>query len=187
MVFSLKYITKQKFMKKTLNSFGLILLTGTLLLAACTKSKDNSGVTTLNVRLTDAPADYSEVNIDIQEIRVKYSDDQSDTGWQTLKTNAGIYNLLDFQNEKDTLLASGQVTAKTVQQIRAILGADNTIKVGDAIYPLTIPSGSESGLKLMVNKKLNMSLETIVLDFDALLSIKEENGRYMLRPVLKLK
>lgn len=174
-------------MKKTFNISAIILLSGVLFLTACTKSKDNQGDTTLNVRLTDAPTDYNEVNIDIQEIRVKFSDDQSDNGWQTLKTHAGVYNLLDFQNEKDTLLASGQVTAKSVQQIRAVLGTNNSIKVGDVVYPLTIPSGSESGLKLMINKNLNLSLETIVIDFDALLSIKEENGNYKLRPVLRIK
>lgn len=173
-------------MKTIMNLSNLLLVTGVLLFTACTKENKNS-TTTLNVRLTDAPADYAEVNIDIREIRVKFSDEQSDSGWQTLKTNAGIYNLLDFQNEKDTLLASGQVTQNSVQQIRAILGSDNSIKVGNVVYPLTIPSGSESGLKLMVNKRLNMSLETIVLDFDALLSIQEEDGKFMLRPVLKLK
>lgn len=175
-------------MKKTPNVFTLILLfAGVLFLNACTKSKNNQGTSKLDVRLTDAPADYSEVNVDIQEIRVKFSDDQSDNGWQTLKTNAGIYNLLDFQNEKDTLLASGQVSSNSVQQIRAILGSNNSIKVGDVVYPLTIPSGAESGLKLMVNKKLDQPLSTIVIDFDALLSIKEENGSYKLRPVLHMK
>lgn len=173
-------------MKTILNLSNLLLVTSVLFFASCTKENKNNE-TKLNVRLTDAPADYAEVNIDIQEIRVKFSDNQSESGWQTLNTHAGVYNLLDFQNEKDTLLASGQVNANSVQQIRAILGTNNSIKVGNIVYPLTIPSGSESGLKLMINKKLNLSLETIVLDFDALLSIKEENGKYMLRPVLKMK
>lgn len=172
-------------MKNTIN-LSLILLSGALLFSACLKENKNSS-TTLNIRLTDAPADYTEVNIDIKEIRVKFSDDQSGSGWQALKTNAGIYDLLDFRNGADTLLATGQVTAQSVQQIRAVLGENNSIKVGNVVYPLTIPSGAESGLKLMVNKKMDVSLATITLDFDALLSIKEEKGKYMLRPVLKMK
>lgn len=155
--------------------------------SACTKSNDTENGSTLHVRLTDGPADYSEVNVDIKEVRIKFNAEQNENGWQTLQTNAGIYNLLDYQNGKDTLLASGSVIAKSVQQIRLILGTDNSIKVGTEVFPLTIPSGAESGLKLMINKNLNQSQDTLIVDFDALLSIKEENGGFKLRPVLKIK
>lgn len=174
-------------MKTSLIFLSLSLFSAILFLTACSKSNDSKKSTTLNVRLTDGPADYVEVNVDIKEIRVKFTGDSNDDGWQTLQTHAGVYNLLDYQNGKDTLLATGTVRANSVQQIRFILGADNSIKVGTEVYPLTIPSGAESGLKLMINKKLNQSLENLIVDFDALLSIKEENGHYKLRPVLKLK
>ncbi len=166
---------------------SFLLLSGALFLTACSKSNDGQNSTTLNIRLTDGPADYTEVNVDIKEIRVKFNDDSNEDGWQTLQTHSGIYNLLNYQNGKDTLLATGTVNASFVKQIRFILGPDNSIKVGTKIYPLTIPSGAESGLKLMINKKLGQSLENLIVDFDALLSIKEENGGYKLRPVLKLK
>ncbi|HET7119042.1 MAG TPA: hypothetical protein VFI29_21295 [Hanamia sp.] len=48
--------------------------------------------------------------------------------------------------KKDTLMASGQVTAKSVKQIRPILGTNSSIKAGDVVYPLTVPSSSKSGL-----------------------------------------
>ncbi|HET9277454.1 MAG TPA: DUF4382 domain-containing protein, partial [Flavitalea sp.] len=65
---------------------------------------------------------------------------------------------------------------------------NNTIKVNDAVFPLTVPSGSESGLKIKINKKLNAAIETLIIDFDAALSIHEEGtGDYKLRPVLKIK
>ncbi len=53
--------------------------------------------------------------------------------------------------------------------------------------PLTIPSGSESGLKIKVNKELNATLNTLIIDFDAALSINKEADGYKLRPVLKVK
>ncbi|MEO6134884.1 MAG: DUF4382 domain-containing protein [Ginsengibacter sp.] len=174
-------------MKKSLIVLSLVVLSGTLFLTACKKDNNEKNSTTVNVRLTDQPADYAEVNVDIKEIRVKFTDESSDDGWQTLPTHAGIYNLLDYQNGKDTLLATGIVIANSIQQIRFILGSDNSIKVGTQVYPLTIPSGAESGLKLMINKKLSQSQENLIVDFDALLSIKQENGSYKLRPVLKLK
>ena len=67
------------------------------------------------------------------------------------------------------------------------MGSDNTVVVGGKPFPLTIPSGSESGLKIKVSKKLNAALETIIVDFDAALSINLEAGGYKLRPVLRIK
>jgi len=177
---------KNKFMKKNLQLFGLLFLSASLVFTACSKDNKN-GTSTLNVRLTDAPAAYSEVNVDIKEVRVKFEDDSTDNGWQTLNTKAGIYNLLAFQNGVDTLLATGAVSAKTVKQIRFVLGANNSILVDGLTFPLTVPSGAESGLKININKNLTQPFENIVIDFDALLSIKLEAGDYKLRPVLKVK
>jgi len=150
---------------------------------ACKKDASQS---TLALRLTDFPGDWEEVNIDLKEIKVKFDNDT--TQWQTLETKAGIYNLLGLQNGIDTLIAQGIFpTTFTVKEIRLIVGADNTIKTNGATFPLTIPSGAETGLKIKVNKKLQENLETILIDFDAALSIKEEVDGFKLRPVLRMK
>lgn len=141
----------------------------------------------LHVRLTDAPADYDSVNIDLREIRIKSNNDVSDEGWQTLETNAGIYDLLSYQNGNDTLVAQGFIDLRNIQQIRLVLGGRNTIVVDGVSYPLTIPSGSESGLKIMLNKVVAQPADTVILDFDALLSVKEESDGFKLRPVIKVK
>jgi hypothetical protein len=149
---------------------------------SCTK--DNSGNTDLSVKLTDAPAAFDAVNVDVREVRVNFRDDS--TGWINLNTNAHVYNLLALQGV-DTLLASGTVTAGNLKQIRLILGTDNSIVVGGISYPLMIPSGSESGLKININKKISEGSDSLVIDFDAALSVKLEPGGYKLRPVIKLK
>lgn len=141
----------------------------------------------LHVRLTDAPGDYDSVNIDLREIRIKSNSDASDEGWQTLETNAGIYDLLSYQNGNDTLVAKGLIDLKNIQQIRLVLGDRNTIVAEGVSYPLTIPSGAESGLKIMLNKVIAQPADTVILDFDALLSIKEENDSFKLRPVITVK
>ncbi len=161
-----------------------VLLAGTLSFFSC-KKDNTSGTSNLQVRLTDAPAAFDRVNVDIKEVRVNFRDDS--IGWITLNTNAAIYNLLGLQNGVDTLLATGTVQTGTIKEIRLILGSNNTIVVGGVLFPLTIPSGSESGLKIKVGKKLNATLETLLIDFDAALSIKLEGGGYKLRPVLKIK
>jgi hypothetical protein len=149
-------------------------------------NKDGNTTTDLRIHLTDAPYNASEVNVDIQQVRVNFRDDS--TGWVDLETNAGIYNLLDFQNGIDTVIAQTVVPTGTVKEIRFVLGTQNSIMIDSNVYPLTIPSGASSGLKLKLNKKLNAHLDSLVIDFDAALSIFQEGtGDYHLKPVLKIK
>ena len=175
-------------MKRKLLIFSAILFTASVVFISCSKD-NNQGTSTLNVRLTDNPTAYEQVNVDIREVRVKFSDDTlSNSGWVTLTTYPGIYNLLAYQNGIDTLLGTGVFPTQVVKEIRFVLGPNNTIKDAGVVYPLTIPSGSESGLKLKINKALHATLETIIIDFDAALSVtKEGTGDYKLRPVLRIR
>lgn len=175
-------------MKKNIFFLACILISGAMVITSCTKDNTEAGSSTLHVRLTDAPTSFDAVNIDIREVKVKFSDDStSSDGWFTLTTFPGIYNLLAYQNGVDTLLATGVFPMQVVKEIRFILGPNNTVVDAGVIYPLTIPSGSESGLKLKINKSLAATLETIVIDFDAALSVRQEgNGDYKLRPVLRI-
>lgn len=165
-----------------------LMITGLVVINACSKEAGNSagGTTELKIKLTDNPYNASEVNVDIQQVRVNFSNDSS--GWVNLNTNAGIYNLLALQNGVDTVLAIGTVPTGTLKEVRFVLGSNNSIKIDSTVYPLTIPSGSESGLKIKLNKALNASFDTLLIDFDAALSIiKTGAGDYKLKPVLKIK
>ena len=154
---------------------------------ACSKDDDKS--TDLRIRLTDNPYNATEVNVDIEQVRVKFNDDDKDEeGWTNLDTRAGVYNLLDLQNGVDTLIASALVPTRPLKEIRFVLGNDNSIRINDVLYPLTIPSGSSSGLKIKLNKSLREGIDSVLIDFDAALSIIQEGtGDYKLKPVLKIK
>jgi len=164
--------------------FFAILISMISLVFSCKKDENS---TKLTVLLTDGPIDAQEVNVDIKEVRINFRDDS--TGWTTVQTNAKVYDLLKLQNGVTNPLAVGTYpTTNTVKEIRFILGYNNTIKVKDVVYPLTIPSGGDSGLKIKVGKQLANSLDSLIIDFDAALSISEESaGNYKLKPVLKLK
>lgn len=166
------------------NQFFLVLsLSVAGLFAACNKENDNS---TLQVMLTDNPALYQEVNIDLVGVSVKLSKDT--TKWVELQPVAGVYNLLGLQNGVDTLIGTLILPTSVVKEIRLVLGPNNTIKENGITYPLRIPSGAESGLKIKINKKLEATLETLIIDFDAALSIRQDGpGNYKLLPVLKIK
>jgi hypothetical protein len=135
------------------------------------------------VHLTDAPGNFTEVNIDIQSVLVKTSNGSE----IELNVNPGVYNLLDFQNGVDTLIATGTLDSSSVSQIRLILGKNNSVLVDSVQYPLEVPSGSQSGLKLQVHHVLKAGVAYhVTLDFDANKSIvKTGNGRYKLKPVIR--
>lgn len=148
--------------------------------------KDDIGLTQIQIRLTDEPIDAQEVNIDLKKVIIK---GDGETEEFELTTNAGIYNLLDFQNNVDTMIANATLDMEKITEIRFVVGDSNSIMVDDIMYDLTIPSGSQSGLKLKVNLEVgSYSIVELLVDFDAEKSVKKQgNGVYKLHPVLKLR
>jgi len=138
----------------------------------------------LEIRLTDAPGDYQQVNIDLQQVRVKLDED---SGWVDLKTNEGIYDLLTLQNGIDTLIVSDEISGEKVKEVRLVLGSENTVMKDSVLHSLKTPSAQQSGLKIKLNKTLGIdSTNVIMLDFDADASVVElGNGGFNLKPVIK--
>ncbi len=171
-------------MKKLALATIAIAVISTVTFISC--KKESSSGYKFAVHLTDAPAAFEEVNVDIREVKVKLNDDSS--GWVSLTTNAGVYNLLGLQNGIDTLLATGILPTNFVKEIRLYLGSDNTVKVGGQIFPLAMNSGDHQKLMIKVNKKISAAVDSLIIDFDAGLSIHQQgNGTYRLQPVLKIK
>jgi hypothetical protein len=163
----------------------LLLLTAVvgIVLYSCDSDDSDSGNYVYKVRMTDAPGPYDEVNIDLQAVEVTGSNGQT----VTLNTTAGMYNLLDFSNGADTLIAVSTLADSRVEQVRLILGPNSTVVIGGVTYPLSTPSAEQSGLKLQVHQDLAADIENeVLIDFDANASIIETgNGTYKLRPVLR--
>lgn len=151
-------------------------------LAACSKNEKQVPIKLL---LTDNPAAYDSVNVHIKSIQVKIN--QDDAGWTTIQSKDTTVNLLDLQNGVTMVLAQDNVPDGVLKEVRLILGPDNYVVVNGTKYPMQTPSAESSGLKIKIDKELNETLNTFTLDFDAALSVKEENGSYKLMPVIKLK
>jgi hypothetical protein len=162
------------------------VLTLLILLMACESNDEQTA--TLNVRLTDAPGDFQEVNIDIQGVEVHNELGEQTSGWKPLAIEQGVYNLLELTNGVDTLLATDELPAGKVSQIRLILGSNNTVMIDNTLRALSAPSALQSGLKLNVNADLKAGVTyTILLDFDAARSIvRLPTGAYSLKPVIRL-
>lgn len=164
--------------KTTVIAFIFMALT-----TSCNKDKKNYGK--MVVRMTDAPADFTEVNVEIKEVQVHYADH----GWYTLRTNTGIYNLLLLQNDVTEVIAEEEeLKLGKITQMRLILGQKNTVAIQDTIYPLELSSQHETGLKLNTNVHIIANKEVdLLLDFDAEKSvIIEGNGSFKLKPTIKI-
>lgn len=165
-----------------------LAIVSAFILTSCDKNNDNdnkTGKATVQLMLTDAPALYDAVNIDVQEIQLHNETD----GWVSVPLdNPGVYNLLEFSNGLDILLGTVEMPDGILSQVRLVLGSENSIVVDGETYPLTIPSGSTSGLKFNVHQVLQGGYTyRFWIDFDAARSIhKTGNGVYMLKPVVRM-
>lgn len=180
-------------MKKIL----MLVLVAMVIFTGCNRSENENGVGRLSVRLTDVPGDYDTVMVDIEQLFVHVTgEDSSEWVELELEINDPI-NLLDLTNDKDTLLAELDFPVGKISQMRMVLGDDNSVTVeGETVgenttyttYPLETPSALQSGLKFNIHAEIQEGVTyRMWIDFDASRSIvKRGNGSYALKPTIKV-
>jgi hypothetical protein len=130
-------------------------------------SSTNVGETgELRLFLTDAPAAYDSINITFSEISAHL-----DSSWITVVTDPITYNLLELNNGTFEVLGAADVPAGHYTQIRIKIAAAE-ISVNGEVYPLAVPSGAQTGLKLGPEFTIEAgSAYELMVDFDASRSI----------------
>ena len=127
-----------------------------------------------------------------------------DSGWKVLATSNTTYNLLELQNGVEVALGEGNLTVGHYTQIRLVLGTEadegnNTLELphefpnyvidnNGEIAELTVPSGFQSGIKLIKGFDVQADVTTeLTLDFDADKSVSLTNdGTYKMKPTIKI-
>jgi len=153
---------------------------------SCRKSMYDSR---MQIKMTDAPANYQSVFIDLQKVMVHY-EGKPEGKWMELQSNPGIYDLLTLRNNVNVVIANDEhMPMGKVSQIRLVLGPNNSVVVEGTTFALKIPSSEESGLKINVHETIRRNdLIIITLDFDAEASVNlSGNGEYIMKPVIKVK
>ena len=181
-------------MKKATLNFRIFSLASLLCLfiTSCSSNDDNGSAQTskVTVRMTDAPGDYDEVNVEVLDVKIKSTSETGEDGWVSIgNITPGIYNLLDLTGGVNVLLADNEVPSGFLGQIRLILGEHNTVKKDGVTYPLKTPSAQQSGLKLKVNQTLTGGVTyDFLLDFDVEHSVVVETGSggFNLHPVIRV-
>lgn len=170
---------------------GIVLIT--LIAVSCNDiNSGEPGKARLDVSLTDAPANYQEVNVDVQGLRIHYTPDgdtaDGDGQWIDLPVEPMTVDLLELTNGVDTLLASAELEPGSYKELRLILGDENTVTVDSVTHDLKVPSGQQSGYKIKLKTELEEGDDIeVVVDFDAGRSVHKagNSGKYILKPVLK--
>lgn len=172
----------------------LMSLLPALLLVFFTGCKDNptapatGGSGQIQMYMVDAPAAYDGVFIDVKAVEVHKSGSDSTSGWVTLNSTEKTYNLLDLQNGAQAVLGDTALDAGHYTQIRLILGSNNYITVGAVKYNLTVPSGSQTGVKLTHEFDIQANTTySLTLDFNAAQSVVATgNGKFLLKPTIRI-
>lgn len=183
-------------MKTNFSVLTSALALGAMLsLTGCGNDNDNSGQAKLQIRLTDAPGDFRAVTLDVRSIELHLKPENDPNGWQTLPFTPQTLNVLEYVNGRSALLVDTDFDPGTPQEIRLVLGPNNTVTNRNGqTYALKTPSGQSSGVKLKlqnVNLAAGQSYQ-LLLDFDVAKSIVERgngnnpNERYLLKPVIRV-
>jgi len=158
----------------------------------------------LKVSLTDAATDqYNAVYITVDSIEVHMSNAPEDS-WQTVATPQKTINLLDLMNGVREEFNLATLPAGHYTQVRLHLGntpdsginilshshpfANYVIDTTNTVYELKVPSGFQSGVKIVHPFDVNANSTTeLILDFDASASVViTGSGKYLLKPTIKI-
>lgn len=171
------------------------------LLTACGSGTGGGSSATMNLGVTDGPVDSaSAVVVSFTGVEL-----QPSGGGQSVTVNFGTpktIDLLQQQNGNEAALLNGaSVPAGNYDWIRLMVNvaADGTaansyIEINGAQYPLIIPSGAETGLKLVQGFAMTANqVANFTIDFMLQQSITAPPGQtsggvqdYVLRPALRL-
>ena len=167
---------------KKLGIYILLLAAMPMLMISCKKESKNAA-SNVQFKLTDAPANFDALNIDVTGIMVH----TQTGGWVTLHSSLGVINILSYVNGNSTLIAEGSFEG-TIDQVQLMLGSNNSVVVNGVSHALSNSSSLQTALNLNLNGQLQGGgTYTWTIDFDAAQSVVTSGtGTFQLSPVIRL-
>jgi hypothetical protein len=162
---------------------SVLLFASFIFLFGCDSNTDPSNSGKLSLYMTDAPGDFTEVNVTFSEISV-----HRDNEWVNVKSDPVTINLLSYNNGNKMLLGTKELPSGKYTQIRLIVQSADVLVNGQR-FNLTVPSG-EIKLGPEFNVENGITYE-LVLDFDVARSVvavgqPANPTGYKLKPVIRM-
>lgn len=177
-------------MKKLLVIFPLIIL----FITGCNSESTNPANEKASFKLymVDSPAMFDAVNIVVTRVEVHKGIEEDDTtggsGWYVINNIPHTYNLLELRNGTKVVLGDTLLPPGHYSQVRLIIGEGSNVVVNGVPFPLIIPSGPQTGVKLINGFDLEGGSQyAFTLDFNVSSSIiVTGNGKYKLKPTIRM-
>lgn len=162
-----------------------VVLALLLVIVGCGGSTDSRTATgRISVEAFDSPppGDLDAVNLTITQVSAHHTG----SGWIVLAELDSTYDFLQLINGVTAELAIAEVPVGKYTQVRLVVADTNEIVVGGESYPLIVPSGTETGVKLNLGFTVEEDqLVEIYVDFDASRAINWSPDPYHLHPTFK--
>jgi hypothetical protein len=172
-----------------------MILAASFFMTSCDSGDNSSSDQTAQIRilLTDAPArEIASATVTISRIEIVGTDGVR----QTLSETAQEFDLLTLQNGTTAVLVDTPLNLGVYSYLRLFVEEDAQVIYldNDEEAGLTIPSGFQSGIKILLNdvtldNETDVEMLTLTLDFDVQESFVEagESGMLIFKPVVKVK
>lgn len=171
------------------------IISALLALVLCVACSDDGPVNTtpipdghgrIRVVAFDAPTEnLDHVYLHVVEVNLKT---QESAPWITLARPDTVIDFLDLVNGINVIVADTIIPIGTYTQLRLVLSDDNSVVKDGETFPLKVPSGQQSGIKINLNFNLaNREVAELYVDFDASKSVQWNPGQqlYMMNPTFK--
>lgn len=162
-------------------------------LAGCDSAGSGDGPS-FRLRMTDFPFDQADsAMVTVRRIELRSGDEGAPF---VLYAGPEIdFNLLDFQDGRDTTLGIANLTTSGYDQVRIIVAPDARVVMNDGtVFPLMVPSGAQTGIKINLPEvAASDGVESVdlLVDFDVersfvTLGPPSAPHGFIFRPVLRI-
>lgn len=167
-------------------SASLILVLG-IIFGCSDKTLTENGSNTGRLVITafDAPPPEGIEHLFLNVVEV--SAHHEDQGWLTLNNVDTTIDFLELINGVTVVLVDDTVPSGYYSQLRLVLSDTNQIVVNDITHPLTVPSGTQTGVKLNLDFEINNDeFVNLYIDFDVSKSVVVANESFKLKPTYRV-